>query len=202
MVQSPFPMPSAGQLRQLADAAERNAVDLAVDARLLLDASRFPRAYALAVLSLEELGKLNLCRAVLAGTLDEPGFRRAWSNHMAKLERSHLEAIMSAATAQRLLTRYDVDAAVKMRGLYVDANPDDANGAPVVPADVDPDAARDIVEAAESAATGAWMAFLEAPDGVDGTPSTASRAQVGSANPGRPSGTGTSAVPSSGTAGR
>ncbi len=50
-------MPTAGQLRQLAQAAAQNATDLAADARLLLDAGRFPRAYALATLALEELGK-------------------------------------------------------------------------------------------------------------------------------------------------
>jgi hypothetical protein len=54
-------MPTADQLRQLKHAAEQNAEDLTADARVLLDAGRFPRAYALAVLALEELGKAQLC---------------------------------------------------------------------------------------------------------------------------------------------
>src|SRR5260370_24294125 len=96
MAGSQFPMPTAGQLRQLAQAAAQNAADLAADARLLLDAGRFPRAYALATLALEELGKMELCHEVLAGRLDDKGFRQEWSQHQSKLDRSRLLAILSA----------------------------------------------------------------------------------------------------------
>ncbi|MFE2963852.1 AbiV family abortive infection protein [Streptomyces sp. NPDC059340] len=75
-------------LRQLAAAAQGNAADLAAEARILLEASRFARAHALATLALEELGKEALCHEALAGKPDERGFRQAWSNHLAKLERS------------------------------------------------------------------------------------------------------------------
>jgi AbiV family abortive infection protein len=151
MAQSSFPMPSAAQLRQLA-AAEGNAAELAADARLLLEAGRPGRAYALATLALEELGKRTLCLEALAGKLDERRFRNAWSSHLAKLERSYLEALLSANSKERLSAWYEDDAAMKMRGLYVDANPDDADGAPLTPADVDPDTARGLVENAEAAA--------------------------------------------------
>ena len=77
-------MPTAGQLRQLAQAAAQNATDLAADARLLLGAGRFSRAYALATLALEELGKMELCHEVLAGRLDDKGFRQEWLNHPSK----------------------------------------------------------------------------------------------------------------------
>lgn len=73
-------MPTAGQLRQLAQAAAQNATDLAADARILLDAGRSSRAYALATLALKELGKMELCHEVLAGRLDDKGFRQEWLN--------------------------------------------------------------------------------------------------------------------------
>ncbi|MFF7882778.1 AbiV family abortive infection protein [Streptomyces sp. NPDC020794] len=97
-------------LRQLAAAAQGNAADLAAEARILLEASRFARAHALATLALEELGKQALCHEALAGKLDERGFRQAWSNHLAKLERSRLEAILSASTVDRILGWYGNDA--------------------------------------------------------------------------------------------
>jgi AbiV family abortive infection protein len=156
MVQSRFPMPSANQLRLLAAAAEGNAADLAADARLLLEAGRYARAHALATLALEELGKRTLCLEALAGKLDENGFRKAWSSHLDKLESSYLEAILSANSAQRLSAWYKDDAALKMRGLYVDANPIDADGAPLTPSDVAPLAAQGIVETAEVAAARLW----------------------------------------------
>lgn len=88
-------MPTAGQLRQLAQAAAQKATDLAADARLLLDAGRFSRAYALATLTLEELGKMELCHEVLAGRLDDKGFRHEWLNHPSKPGRSRVLAIFS-----------------------------------------------------------------------------------------------------------
>jgi AbiV family abortive infection protein len=149
-------MPSANQLRLLAAAAEGNAADLAADARLLLEAGRHARAHALATLALEELGKRTLCLEALAGKLDENGFRKAWSSHLDKLESSYLEAILSANSAQRLSAWYKDDAAMKMRGLYVDANPIDADGAPLTPSDLDPLAAQGIVETAQAAAARLW----------------------------------------------
>jgi AbiV family abortive infection protein len=161
MVQSSFPMPSADQLRQLAAAAQGNAADLAADARLLLDAGRVARAHALATLALEELGRRTLCLEALAGRLDARGFREAWSSYVAKLERSHLEAILSASSMGRVFTWYGGDAAMKMRGLYVDANPDDADGEPLTPSGVDPVAVREIVGTAEAAAAMLWAINAE-----------------------------------------
>jgi AbiV family abortive infection protein len=170
MAQSSFPMPSATQLRQLAAAAEGNAADLAADARLLLEAGRFARAHALATLALEELGKRTLCNEVLAGKLDERGFRKAWSNHLAKLDRSHVEAILSANSEERIFAWYEDDATMKMRGLYVDANPVDADGAPLTPSDVDRDAARGIVETAEAASGTAPAPVAVAPTSIGSAP--------------------------------
>ena len=145
-------MPAADQLRRLVQAAARNATDLAADARLLLDAGRFPRAHALATLALEELGKVELCREVLAGRLDSKGFLSEWSDHLSKLDRSRLLAILSATTVDRILATEEDDSAMKLRGLYVDANPDDPSGVPMTPSDVGPVLAREMVETAEEAA--------------------------------------------------
>lgn len=152
MARLQFPMPAAGQLRQLAQAAAQNASDLAADARLLLDAGRFPRAHALATLALEELGKPELCHAVLAGELDAKGFREEWSNHLWKLDRSRILAILSAPTEARVFATADDDCATKFRGLYVDVNASDPSGPPRTPySEVTPALAREIVETAEEA---------------------------------------------------
>jgi AbiV family abortive infection protein len=154
-------MPDAGQLRQLAHAARSNAVDLAGDARLLLDAGRYGRAHALATLAFEELGKMLLCRDALAGVVDEKAFRSGWSNHAAKLERSHMFAIVGAATPKRILADLDKDAAMKLRGLYVDVNSDDPAGPPATPSDVASVDAREIVETAEGAVVLATVERLD-----------------------------------------
>lgn len=46
------------------------------------------------------------------------------------LERSHVLAILSASSVERVFAWYE-DAAMKVRGLYVDANLVDADGAPL-----------------------------------------------------------------------
>src|SRR5690348_7191228 len=52
------------ELLSLAVAAHQNGVDLAAEARLLLDADRHARAYALAEAAAEEFGKLILVARV------------------------------------------------------------------------------------------------------------------------------------------
>ena len=144
-------MPTAGQIRQLAQAAAQNAVDLAADARFLLDAGRFPRAHALATLALEELGKMELCQVVLEGKLDENDFRQEWSNHLWKLDRSRSLAILSASTPARVFATADDDFAMKLRGLYVDVNPVNPSGPPMTPSAVTPTLASEMVQTAEAA---------------------------------------------------
>ena len=48
-----------------------------------------------------------------------------------------------------------------MRGLYVDANPTDPHGPPLLPSDVDPDTAAGIVQTAEAAAADQWIVVLD-----------------------------------------
>lgn len=145
-------MPTAGQLRQLAQAAAQKATDLAADARLLLDAGRFSRAYALATLTREELGNMELCHEVLAGRLDDKGFRHEWLNHPSKPGRSRVLAIFSAPAVDRVFATVEDDSAMTFGGLYVDVNPADPSGAPVTPSDMAPRPARRMVETAEEAA--------------------------------------------------
>jgi AbiV family abortive infection protein len=69
------PLTSA-QLAELAKAVLENANDLLDDAYVLLEKQRWPRAYALAVLAAEEIGKFQLC--IVAGTY-EPTNNEAWA---------------------------------------------------------------------------------------------------------------------------
>jgi AbiV family abortive infection protein len=69
--------------QQVADgmnAAARNAKDLFEDATLLLRAKRYPRACSLAVLSIEESGKLALLRAI-AGVTDSETLKSRWRDY-------------------------------------------------------------------------------------------------------------------------
>jgi len=151
------------QLHDLARAAGENALDLISDARLLLDADRFPRAYALAVLALEEVGKVELCGEVVAGELDQRDFRREWRHHDPKLWRAHLPGILLAPSADRVFADPKTDHVSRLRGLYVDfpATPGDP---PHKPADITPAEAREIVVHVElivdSYRHGGWQARL------------------------------------------
>lgn len=151
------------QINELARAAGGNAVSLVADARLLLDAGRYPRAYALAVLALEELGKVELCGEVLAGELEQRDFRRAWSRHDPKLWRAHLPGILFASTLDRIFASPDTDHAMRLRGLYVDL-PLEPGGIPRTPLDIEPTVAEEIVTNVESVAAAyqesGWQASL------------------------------------------
>ena len=148
-------MPTADQLRQLKQAAEQNAEDLTADARALLDGGRFPRAHALAVLALEELGKAQLCHDALTGDLDEAEFRWAWRAHVFKLERIGVLTTLAAKTEERIWAEGEDDHTMKLRGLYVEPNPDDPGGPPLTPSEVGQAQATEIVEIAEEVTRGA-----------------------------------------------
>ena len=67
-------------------AAVSNAKDLLADAQLLVESGSFPRAFALATLSWEELSKGQLC--LLAVMLDEitpEDFWQRFRDHQGKL---------------------------------------------------------------------------------------------------------------------
>jgi AbiV family abortive infection protein len=85
------PVPPHDDLAGLAQASIRNAGDLLDDARFLLAAGRVPRAHALAILALDEIGKSALCVLALVPS-PEPfygnksgDFWAAWRDHGDKL---------------------------------------------------------------------------------------------------------------------
>lgn len=77
---------TAAQIASGMNAASENAHRLAADARLLVDAGRFPTAASLAVLSIEESGKVSILRALALARNDEE-LRESWKeyrSHTAK----------------------------------------------------------------------------------------------------------------------
>lgn len=74
----PAPVLTRTQLAEIARAALDNSASLLDDARVLLDAGRWPRAHALAVLAAEEFGKFFLC--IVAGQTVESADAAAWKN--------------------------------------------------------------------------------------------------------------------------
>jgi AbiV family abortive infection protein len=79
---------SSTQLAQLARAALDNASGLLSDARVLLEAGRWPRAYALVILSAEEFGKFYSCVVAAAYEPDDvaawASFWRDFTSHRPK----------------------------------------------------------------------------------------------------------------------
>lgn len=93
MSSSAKPPLTPSQLATLARAALTNATDLLSDAKVLLDAQRWPRAYALAVLAAEEYGKFHTC---LHATRLDPDSAENWNAfwrslawHGAKFDKWH-----------------------------------------------------------------------------------------------------------------
>ena len=70
----------AAQISCGMNAACRNARRLADDARLLLDAGRYPTAASLAALSIEESGKASVLRGLALAPTEEAR-RRAWKDY-------------------------------------------------------------------------------------------------------------------------
>jgi AbiV family abortive infection protein len=81
-------VPERDDLLSLMDALLSNAESLADDARLLHENGRFPRAYALAALAGEELGKVYLCLDALLSSdgVDARQFWWGWRHHGDKLD--------------------------------------------------------------------------------------------------------------------
>ena len=71
------------------NAAIQNAHRLAGDARLLLDAGKIPSALSLAILSLEEAGKVSILRGMI-GECSEENLRDAWRRYRSHTAKNHL----------------------------------------------------------------------------------------------------------------
>src|SRR5688572_19080839 len=97
------------------------------DAALLYENERYARAYALAALAGEELGKVYLCLdAVLTAEGSEPRqFWRAWREHGDKLDSARAYAAafiedLRALDVEQLAPDARAIAAQKLSAIYVD----------------------------------------------------------------------------------
>ncbi|WP_158803944.1 AbiV family abortive infection protein [Acidisoma sp. L85] len=149
---------SASQAAAGMNAALRNSRRLLGDAELLLSAERWASAASLAVLGLEEAGKMSVIR-VLCTTTEPAALKKQWKDyhlHQAKMEGpigfnpdgKVLTAPndLKAAIAERTKLIKQIDK-IKQSGLYTDCYPD-SFGKPywVEPVtQVTEDAARDLV---------------------------------------------------------
>jgi AbiV family abortive infection protein len=78
---------TADQIAAGMNAADRNAKRLLADAKVLLDAGRFPSAAALAILSIEESGKDSILRGlVLAGSGEE--LKQQWREYRSHTKKN------------------------------------------------------------------------------------------------------------------
>ena|SRR5437762_3106144 len=122
---------SLEQVAEGMNAAGRNAKRLCEDAQLLYDSGRYATALALAVLSIEESGKLSLLRGVACATTEER-LKEAWKeyrDHRAKNVAWIMGELVAqgAKTLKGLAPIYDKDSdhpalldVAKQLGLYTD----------------------------------------------------------------------------------
>jgi AbiV family abortive infection protein len=97
---------TASEISEGMNAASSNAQRLAEDASLLLEASRFPTAAALACLSIEEAGKTSILRGV-AGITDEKGIKQFWRDYKSHTRKNVLwPSIVLFADGARKLTDF------------------------------------------------------------------------------------------------
>jgi AbiV family abortive infection protein len=71
----------------LYNASLKNASDLLLEAQLLFDNYKYPRAYALAFTALEEISKSQLAADVFTGLIMVEEFNECFRNHRVKIER-------------------------------------------------------------------------------------------------------------------
>jgi AbiV family abortive infection protein len=127
-------------------------MELFDDASLLLRHARWPRAHALAVLALEELGKAGLSLGTLAYTEDQAeDFWKDLAHHSTKLLYagailtffSEYQPSATATVVAQLETEARHEHVRKLRGLYVDLS---TSGVIERPDDIDEDTARRVVD--------------------------------------------------------
>ena len=124
-------MLNAQQIVDGMNAAIRNACRLADDAKTMLDLKRYPTAAALAILSIEESGKINILRGI-ARAPDKKACQELWNNY-SNHRRKNAPWIVpdlwkkGARDLDSLLPVFDPNAShtafleqVKQSGLYTD----------------------------------------------------------------------------------
>ncbi|MBB4910553.1 AbiV family abortive infection protein [Actinophytocola algeriensis] len=153
------PLPSFAELLHTARHAIANAAALLQDAELLLSHHRWPRAHALAVLALEEVGKAGICLGALGYQEDQAqDFWLEFRDHKAKLHfagaalqvlfgsEGQAEALVALVAAAQ--TEATSEHAQKLRGFYVDL--DRQSGAILRPEAIDEAAASRTIERVEA----------------------------------------------------
>jgi AbiV family abortive infection protein len=80
---------TTNQVAEGMSAAAANASRLAADARLLFEAERYPSAASLAVLSLEESGKVSILRQLVSAQSDLD-VKDVWSRYRRHTEKNYL----------------------------------------------------------------------------------------------------------------
>lgn len=150
---------SADEIAAGINVAIRNAARLATDARILLDAHRFPTAASVAALAIEEAGKVSILRR-LSVARDEKVAKVIWReyrNHRAKNSMWILPSLVAsgATSLVHFIDAVDQEGehtaildAVKQLGFYTDCY---ANGHWSEPLEVvDEELARQLVHTAEA----------------------------------------------------
>lgn len=108
-----------------------NADDLLVEAGLLLESGHRARAFFLATIAAEEMGKIEPCLAVMRGEDVADSWKRGWTNHHAKLSAAY--ALESAFLRDEVVDDFEgwvgrdevgPWARAKMAALYVDIDED------------------------------------------------------------------------------
>jgi len=155
------PIPADEELVALIQACLSNAGDLLADAGQLLEASRVPRAHAVATLAFEEIGKACLCMLALLpqpapffGVHGKDNFWKAWNDHTDKLSwaSGFLELLIRQpatpvlAAAERLLASTRTNHLRKLRGFYVDY----VDGTVLLPAEITEAEARQLTRDVQS----------------------------------------------------
>lgn len=150
------PIPADEELVALIQACLWNAGDLLADAGHLLEASRVPRAHAVATLAFEEIGKACMCMLALLpqptpffGVHGQDNFWKAWNDHTDKLSwaSGFLELLIRQPTtpvltaAERLLASARTNHLRKLRGFYVDY----VDGTVLLPAEITDAEARQLI---------------------------------------------------------
>lgn len=109
--------------------ARANAYALVIDARLLLDAERWSRASSLAILAIEEAGKIPLLRTLLVASTSEE-LKQTWREYRTHTAKNVQASILTRMTASPSLNDFrpmyqDIEAhaitdALKQLGFYTD----------------------------------------------------------------------------------
>jgi AbiV family abortive infection protein len=159
-------MPPQRDLARLTQAALFNARDLLADARTLAAAESWPRAHALAVLALEEVGKGDICTIALSvpGVLDAADFWKSFYNHPAKLHWAigFLQVVIREPAGpvvqlyEQLGDESKAEHLRKLRGLYVDYE----SGRIIAPAGIGASEAQTMIDAVQELLDfqmGAWV---------------------------------------------